>query len=131
MSKHTHWSKGSIKKCSKWRTNTHNLARCHHSWWNHLFKIFKDKARFLSNVKIGWIKKDKKGNFIEVWTNLAIIVFPNVVFDTNYSWYFICYIIMTTNLSFTTSYQLLSVPSKKCWCQQKGQHIFKFYIVIL
>ena len=42
------WAKG-FKRRIKWRTNTHNLARCHRSWWNRLFKIFKDKIRFLSD----------------------------------------------------------------------------------
>ena len=87
-----------FKRGSKWKTNPHNLV-WYHYWWSRLFnflsiKLFFFFIRFYSQIFI-----DKNPNFTKIWIKLAICYFLHNMFDTSHGWYFICNVIMNSNLS--------------------------------
>ena len=51
------------------------------------------------------------------------------MFETICGWYHIYYLIVSKIGVCTTSYRLFNVPGEKWLHQQKGQHIFKIYVV--
>ena len=87
-----------FKRGSKWRTNPYNLVWYHHYWWSRLFNFLSIKLfffiRFYSQIFI-----DKNPNFTKIWIKLAICYFLHNMFDTSHGWYFICNVIMNSNLS--------------------------------
>ena len=93
-----------FKRDSKCRTNTHNLVWRHHSWWNCLFKTFKDEIRILSDVNVRFlrIKSETSLEFEWNWPQYKFQytmykLLDNVVFDISHRWYFLCNVIMISN----------------------------------
>ena len=122
-----------FKRDSKCRTNTHNLVWRHHSWWNCLFKTFKDEIRILSDVNVRFLRIKSETSLEFEW-NWPQYKFQYTSYNIQCTSFLItlCLTSVIVDISFVTSlwsqisYQLLNETSTRCWCRRKGQHIFIF-----
>ena len=71
--------------------------------------------------------KDKTSNFIGIRIKLAIICYflPNGIFDTSQGWYFICNVLMNSNLSFHNFWPTFDWNQYKMLMSAKGQAYFQ------